>query len=75
MGIVSSFFAVPALLLLKGVLTGRVDGTVAELDLALDVDGGARDGRGRRLLFTDATIPSRGLVICPDAFAYRKQVS
>jgi len=57
------------------VLAGRVNGVVVvEVDLALDVDGGARDGRGRRLLLVDATIPSKGLLLC-EAFTYVKRDS
>ena len=54
---------------------GRVSGVVVEFNLALKVSEGARDGRGRRLLLVDATIPSGGLVVCSKVFAYVKRVS
>jgi hypothetical protein len=78
LGTVSSsfFFAVFALLLLKAddLMVGKANGMVVELDLTSEV-GGTRDGLGRRLLLVDATIPSRGLVVCFEALTYIERVS
>lgn len=75
LGTVTSFFffAVSALLLFEpdDLLAGKANGTVVELDLTSEI-GGARDGRGRRLLLVDATIPSRGLVVCSEALTLHK---
>ena len=77
LGTVSSlfFFAVSALLLLEtdDLMAGKANGPVVELDLTSEI-GGARDGRGRRLLLVDAAIPSRGLIVCSEALTYIKQV-
>ena len=66
-----SFFVVSALLLLEtdDLMAGKANGPVVELDLTSEI-GGARDGRGRRLLLVDAAIPSRGLVVCSEALTY-----
>ena len=77
LGTVSSsfFFAVPAFLLLLAddLLTGNANGTVVEFDLALEI-GRAIDGRGRRLLLVDATIPGRGLVGRSEVSTYIERV-
>jgi hypothetical protein len=71
----SFFFAVPAFLLLLAddLLAGNANGTVVELDLALET-GRVIDGRGRRLLLVDATIPGRGSVGRSEVSTYIKRV-